>query len=232
MVAAAVHLMEELSASTREHDGTNWLTRIHRPGLTPDEIRTLDRVYLQNRLRHTLNEFADVVGARQSSDGGVWDFAAHQLRRGFDPYYYHGNRFATLDVLSRFLRHFDPEMTLRYITEALDGALMRLREVVEARSDKVMSGKDAENERVIREAQSATTSLRELAKEHEAVRQDYFVERSLEMYDGIEAPIGLGAATLYAELDEMIEQARRSISTTLAVLKCRSDLTIVAYPEG
>ncbi|CAH2605884.1 conserved protein of unknown function (plasmid) [Rhodovastum atsumiense] len=212
MVAVAVQLLEELSETARERDGTNWLTAIYRPSVTSSDKDVDKRSYLRAKLAATLNEFAELVGARKDDDGNIWHFSAHQLRRGFSIYYYHGNRFSNLDALSRFLRHYDPEMTLRYITEVLHGALMRLREVIEARSRQAIAeGETATSDPILTEARAAATSLAELAQEHEEVRQEHFVIRTLEVYDGDETPIGQGAATLYDELEDMVAKARRSI---------------------
>ncbi|WP_262029503.1 hypothetical protein [Microvirga sp. Mcv34] len=211
MVPVAVRLLEELSESARESTGKNWLVKIHRPSLTQVSDEDQGRVYIETALRFTLNDFAEVVGASKQKDGVVWKFAPHQLRRAFSVYYYHGNRFSSLDALSRFLLHFDPEMTRRYITEAIPGALTRLREVIDARLRIAEEMEQPRQDAVLTSARAALISLEERAREHEDVRQEAFVERVLDMYDGAESPIGLGAAALYDELEKMIERARRSV---------------------
>ncbi|NBJ10738.1 site-specific integrase [Microvirga arsenatis] len=211
MVAVAVRLLEELSESARERTGKNWLVKIHRPSLTHVSDEDQGRVYIETALRFTLNDFAEVVGASESKDGVDWKFAPHQLRRAFSVYYYHGNRFSSLDALSRFLLHFDPEMTRLYITEAIPGTLTRLREVIDARLRSAEEMEQPGQDAVLTSARAAMISLEERAREHEDVRQDAFVERVLDMYDGAESPIGFGAAALYDELEKMIESARRSV---------------------
>ena len=213
MVAEAVKLLENLSKTARDRDETKWLTRIHRPGLTPGEIKHRKKVYLgTSPARFSLNNFAEIVGVRKAGEENAWNFKLHQLRRAFSIYYYHGNRYSTLDALSRFLRHYDPEATTRYITEATDGALMRLKEIVSARSDAVMDKDAAAKDTVRAEAEHALQSLSQVAKEHEEIRQSYFVDRATEIYDGDEAPIGQGAADLLCELKELEERAIRKIS--------------------
>jgi len=203
-VAHAVQLLEEISQPTRECDETAWLTRIYRPGLLPGDNHSGERSFLKTRLKLTLNDFAEVVGVRRPEHGDDWDFKPHQLRRAFSIYYYHGYRYSSLDALSRFLRHWDPEMTLRYVTETMHGAMARLREIAEGRSE------DAdESERSA--ARAASKSLFEWGREHADVREDHLVGRMLEVYDGNEAPIGQGAAALISELEELVEDARRSI---------------------
>lgn len=206
-VAVAVNILEQLSESARRRDGTNWLVKIHRPNLSVSELDALQNVYIQTRLKLTLNEFADIVGARASNDGTLWNFKPHQLRRAFAIYYYHHNRYSNLDAISRFLRHFDPEMTRRYITETIPGAHMRMREIVEARSAKAQ-----ENERLAAEARDAMRRMKEVGAEYEGVRQEYFVERNIQIYDKEEAPIGRGAALLIDELEELVAQARNNIT--------------------
>ncbi|QFU16946.1 hypothetical protein [Microvirga thermotolerans] len=211
MVAVAVRVLEELSQSARERTGKNWLVKIHRPSLAQVSDDNQGRDYIETALRFTLNDFAEVVGASRPKDGVAWKFAPHQLRRAFSVYYYHGNRFSSLDALSRFLRHFDPEMTRRYITEAIPGALTRLREVIDARVKVAEEMEQPGQDAVLTSARAALASLEEQAREHENVRQDAFVERALDMYDGAESPIGLGAAALYDELERLVESARRTV---------------------
>ncbi|WP_036291793.1 hypothetical protein [Methylosinus sp. PW1] len=206
-VAVAVQILERLSESARLKDKTNWLTKVHRPSLSESELNTGQRIYIQTMLQFTLNSFADIVGARTSSDGTLWKFKPHQLRRAFAIYYYHHNRYSNLDAISRFLRHFDPEMTRRYITETIPGAHMRMREIVEARSAKAQ-----ENERISAEARDAMRRMKEVAVEYEDVRQEYFVERNMQIYDNDESPIGRGAALLMDELEDLVAQARNNIT--------------------
>jgi len=203
-VAHAVQLLEEISEPTREHDGTTWLTKIDRPGCLPSNNHRGERSFLQTRLRKTLNDFAEIVGVRRPEDGEDWDFKPHQLRRAFSIYYYHGYRYSSLDALSRFLRHWDPEMTLRYVTETIGGALERLREIAESQSEAVDK---SERE----EAKAARKTLFEWGREHEDVREEHLVSRTLEIYDGEEAPIGQGAAAMIDELEDLVADARRSI---------------------
>jgi integrase len=197
-VAHAVHVLERLSLSARETNGEAWIGRIHRPTAlaTVTDNNAVARAYLKTRFDRALNDFWTMVGA---PDAGVWSFKPHQLRRAFSIYYYHGNRFSSLDALSRFLRHFDPEMTRRYITEGIPGALMRLREIVVAKGAMHEARADA---------RAAANSLRALAADHEDVRRDAYVERMAEVYDGAENPIGMGALTIRGDLEALVEMAR------------------------
>lgn len=200
-VAYAVRILERLSATARQHDAEGWLARIHRPVALINAAGDAGgpRPYLKTRLDLALDGFWRMAAGPNAN---VWSFKPHQLRRAFSVYYYHGNRFSTLDALSRFLRHFDPEMTRRYITEAIPGALMRLREIIEAR------GREHET---ARQAKVAAASLQSLAGDHEDVRQDAYVERMVQIFDGVEDPIGHGTRDLRGDLEMMVEKARTHV---------------------
>lgn len=200
-VAYAVGILERLSRTARQNDAEGWLARIHRPVALINAASEAagPRSYLKTRLDLVLDDFWRMAAG---SDADAWSFKPHQLRRAFSIYYYHGNRFSTLDALSRFLRHFDPEMTRRYITEAIPGALMRLREIIDARG---------REHQVTREAKAVVTSLHSLAGDHEDVRQDAYVERMAQIFDGVEDPIGRGTRDLRGDLEVMVEKARTHV---------------------
>ena len=111
VVAKAVETLEWLSRAGRTRTGTDWLLRIDRPlelGATGNDRRNLRR-------------FAKHVRVPPLADGSKWWFAPHQFRRFFGIVYYHRYRFPHLVALSNFYRHFDPDMTRRYISETASG---------------------------------------------------------------------------------------------------------------
>jgi hypothetical protein len=125
-----------------------------------------------------------------------------------------------LDALSRFLRHFDPEMTRRYVTDVLPGMLLRMGEEVEARialaNEMEAKGCGFEGEaQALREsvsvAKDALQNMIEVQGEFKAVKSEAIVDRMLQMEDGTECPIGRGAATLRQELDKIIEGIRNRV---------------------
>lgn len=212
-------MLVELSASGRERTGEPWLINIDRPSV-PRNGRKESRHFLNRNLTNLLTAFAEMA----LSSAGLDDvaFAPHQLRRAFAIYYYHANRYATFDALSRFLRHFDPEMTRIYITDILGGNLGRLAEVsrsfgkeADEREEQAKRGTESAAAQSTRttanrvhqslvDARSRVTALNE-------VREETGVQRMLDVHDNVEQPIGQGAVCLYADLDDLVEQARKHV---------------------
>ena len=201
----AVKILEQLSATAREHEQHNWITKIIRPRLRPTDYETIadNKKYISTRFDDKLKEFAEMTGVDTDHNGIKWIFTPHQLRRAFAVYYYYGQKFGKLDALSRFLRHFDPEMTRRYITMNNPGMLSHLTQI--------SNNDNEESQDLKNEAKKAFQSVKGIGKCHEDVRIDYQVSRMLDMYDNIEHPIGQGAIDLYKLLDEMTEQARHHV---------------------
>lgn len=220
-VGRAVLVLETLSESGRARTSEPWLSNIDRPNASLGEYQ--DRLGFNLSWGPLINGFAEMAGVSGLELGENWRFAAHQLRRGFSIYYYHGNRYSNFDALSRFLRHFDPEMTRVYVTELFGGTLGRLSELARAHAKMAADAErraqesadlaaEAEKARKLADmAADAVFNLKSRMSAHEEVRQEAGVERMLEVHDGIEAPIGVGAARLYADLDEQVERARRQI---------------------
>ncbi len=218
MVGVAIALLEQLSASGRQRTGEPWLANIDRPNT--ELGRFTERVGYKLTWRTLLNEFAAINGLIDKNDNDGWRYSPHQLRRAFAIYYFHGNRFANLDALSRFLRHYDPEVTRLYIEEISGGRLGQLSEIAKAHARKA-EGLEAAAKRsssaamearaalaVAQDARSADQSIRDRRGEFEDVRQMTQTERILEVYDGEEEPIGYGAAGLHDDLEELVEKAR------------------------
>ncbi len=202
----AVKILEQLSATAREHEQHNWITKIISPRLKPADYETTakHKKYISTIFDSKLKVFAEMTGVDTDDNGAKWIFTPHQLRRAFAVYYYYGQKFGKLDALSRFLRHFDPEMTRRYITMTNPGMLSHLTQISNSDSEE---SQDLKNE-----AKKAFQSVKEIGKCHEDVRINYQMSRMLDMYNGTEHPIGQGAVDLYELLDEMTEQARRHVS--------------------
>lgn len=218
-VGIAVRLLEDLSRTARDRNGHAWILDIDRPSITDSRDRT--GFDLKTQTTQLLNKFAAISGIPPAADGTVFQFAIHQLRRGFAIYYYHGYKYSNLDALSRFLRHFDPTMTLRYVTEVMPGALMRLREErsAQAKVAEELRRRKSENEAKaieseMEETSEAIKSLEDRIKTFNAVREEALVGHMLDMHDGTDSPIGFGAATLYQELEEQVAEARRQVRVT------------------
>jgi integrase len=213
-VRYAVKLLEDLSEAARIRTGENWLFKVERP-LANGGPRGLIGI----ELSRTIDQFADTVGVPDLEDGTRWHFTAHQLRRAFAVYYYHGYRHASLDALSRFLRHFDPEKTRRYVTEVVRGALQRLREITDANAqladDLERQGIAATQYRELAAlAEAAAVDARGRAGDFEDERKGALINPMLEMHSGFDVPIGVGAERLYEDLEMLTENARRAVRIT------------------
>ncbi len=150
--------LEVLSEPARKQTGEPWIGRVYRPGVDPAGYGGPEAM-LSTDLGARLTLFAEMLEICGSEGEGCWSFAPSQLRRAFAVYYYHGNRFSTLDALSRFLRHFDPEVTRLYIADALPGALLRLHDVMEARVLLAEEKKDREIKALQAHARDAFDAL-------------------------------------------------------------------------
>lgn len=204
IIRKVVNILERLTASTRAQTGEDWLFEIV---LTKGSKRG----GMQLRFPVLLKEFATLNNLTSADDSEKWTFKSHQLRRGFAVFYYHGFRHASLDALSRFLRHFDPEMTRIYINEIVAGAMGRLREEIEAHTKVATSQMSSEDRQWLKEAKKLLDDMAERSDTFNEVRCEALVQRMLGMWDGEEAPIGNGARKLYDDLDAMVAKASAEI---------------------
>lgn len=105
LAVEAIRCMEQLSEGARTAgDGSIWQWR------RPDG--SIRRMKPQKDLNHLAGAGAAYV------DHGNWKFAPHQFRRFFALLYFWRYDKPDLPALSSQLRHFDLEMTRRYVTES------------------------------------------------------------------------------------------------------------------
>lgn len=117
IVARAVECLEAISAEAREATGDQklfmWLDPATGLAVDVDCGKQLDR-------------FADLVEIpnHRRADGSMvrWHWTPHQFRRFFAILYFWRFEGAQLEALSHHLRHFNLEMTRRYITEDSEAA--------------------------------------------------------------------------------------------------------------
>ncbi len=77
------------------------------------------------RVAKGLKEFTNHVDIPLLDDGSSWDFTPRQLRRFFAIMYIWRYEFGELSALSYQLRHYNLDMTRRYITEPTQGKIFR-----------------------------------------------------------------------------------------------------------
>lgn len=112
IVARSVQVLSDISLPARKA-GADSLFSWLRPGsLGMQGIREF-------KPRKSLNSFADIVGARDMTEGeerSCWHWVPRQFRRFFAVLYFYRFEGADIAVLSYFLRHFDIETTRGYVT--------------------------------------------------------------------------------------------------------------------
>lgn len=110
LVARSVEVMSAISAAAQKRCGTDRLFQWLRPSGEPVRLN----------VGNHLDAFAREVGVpgHRHRDGSVdaWHWHAHQFRRFFAVLYFYRYEGATIEALSHYLRHFNLEMTKRYVT--------------------------------------------------------------------------------------------------------------------
>lgn len=141
-----------------------------------------------------------------------WNFSSHQLRRGAAIYYYYGNDWGQLDNVAHLLRHFDPEMTRIYLTEAISGAIGQLEDELRARSEVVKINKNKELKAWIAGIEEELSNLRGMKAEFDEVRVEAYAYRMLAKgKHGLDEAIGHGVKRLKMNREAMIEAAAADI---------------------
>ncbi|MGN6826431.1 site-specific integrase [Paucibacter sp. M5-1] len=114
IVSKAFEILTELSAEARKINGNelviNWISPFY----------TKPKLVTGSFVNKKLNEFAKAVNTPKviAKDGSEtsWHWTPHQFRRFFAVLYFYRYRGAKLEDLAYFLRHFNLDMTRRYLT--------------------------------------------------------------------------------------------------------------------
>lgn len=208
-VVKAVDVLLKLSAYARQQSSERWLFQF----LIPFVGNRRDYLFGQ-----AIKRFAAFVEVPPMADGTAWEFSPHQFRRFFSIVYYHRFRYASLTALSAFLKHYDPDMTRRYVTEVTKGNLSRVREAATMTAAKVQEMKAAGNadgvataRKQLVEMRAADLAMRARQRDFEEGRLDAEFARLWAVANGEEPMGGHRGETLKAELETMIREARRQI---------------------
>ncbi|MCK4143631.1 hypothetical protein HFK84_15275 [Ralstonia pseudosolanacearum] len=116
VVAAAISVLEKLSESARKANGTPYLFQYMLPG-TETVIGISADGFPIFPLRLFLRKFGYFIDVPPLPDGSRWTFAPHQFRRFFAILYIWIYELGDWGALSYHLRHFNPEMTRRYVSD-------------------------------------------------------------------------------------------------------------------
>ncbi len=144
----------------------------------------------------------------------AWDLSSHQFRRGFAVFYYYGNDWSQLDPLAHMFRHYDPEMTRIYITEAVVGAIGGLQDELRARLNVARGMRSKELREWLAKTEQRISDLKEIVAEFDETRSEAFVYRMIAMRKGIERPIGFGVKRLQIDLEQLVEEAAAEVRVT------------------
>lgn len=145
VVAAAVAVLERLSARARQRTGTEYLFQFNLPasdavvGLGRDGVPVF-------QLGSLMREFGYFVDVPPLEDGSRWTFRPHQFRRFFAVLYVWCYDLADWGALAHHLRHFDLEMTRRYVSDADLGTI--LNQANRQRTAEVLAGVALGNRRL------------------------------------------------------------------------------------
>ena len=123
VVASAVTVLTRLSARAREITGVDYLFQFNSPGSSVVIGMSRDFVPVF-QLGAFVREFGYFVDVPHLPDGSRWSFHPHQFRRFFAVIYVWCYELAEWGALAHHLRHFDLEMTRRYVTDAELGNIL------------------------------------------------------------------------------------------------------------
>ncbi|GAA0824156.1 hypothetical protein GCM10009111_34690 [Colwellia asteriadis] len=134
LVKKAIDILEKLSEKAREQSEVDSLWQyVSREG----ELVQLNDQQIRNSLQDFYTSFVDEDSSHE------WKFSFHQFRRMFALLYYYRFEGAYIGALSYHLRHFNIEMTKRYITD--EKFMKEMKEIGEGWTAsflrKVVSGK-------------------------------------------------------------------------------------------
>lgn len=205
MVAAAVQILNKLTRGGGNDKADAPLFNFFK------QTSRVSFVFTEN-----MKDFVDYTGLRPADPDAEWNLAGHQLRRGFAIYYYYGFEWADLDSLAYMLRHYDPEMTRVYVTEAIAGEITRLEDELRARSSVAKEKYSKELKAWIDKTKEQIADLKNVVDEVDEVRRGAYVRHMISQYKGDEKPIGRGVARLKMDLETMIAAAAADVRITSA----------------
>jgi hypothetical protein len=194
----AVSVLSWLSRLHRKRTGARWLFAFDEIVKFRDETGDREPHFSVYR---SLARFALFIEL-PLSNGQRWVPKPHQFRRLFGCIYYHRYCFAQLTNLSTFFRHFDPDRTRRYVTEAARGSFLR---------------RDEERQAALNIQERRMQQFeRERLKDFEAEGHEFRVERMRNVALGLERASGHGGETLTRTLRQLLADAKLKLDLSPA----------------
>jgi integrase len=219
MIKTVVQLLERLSGSAREENGTDWIFQVKHAN------EATKRPFIHFNFRAAVSEFLEFIQLDPPSGQRKWRVSAHQFRRGYAILYYHGFVLSKFDSIQIMLRHFDPSMSQIYIHDILVGNLGRLRQEIAARRRRSIESMSEEEQIWLRQAKDMLDELVARHRDFEEVRCDAVAHKLLDYWDRQQEAhseeqrfenriSGFGAPALLSALQSMEEKARKSVRVT------------------
>lgn len=193
-VARALEVLEWLSEPRRRATNVEWLFDFE--SLVPYAGTSRK---LGFNFGKSLSLFSDFVDVPPLADGRKWHFAPHQFRRFFSIIYFYRWRYASLNALSGFLKHYNLDTTRHYITAVASGSLARIAEETKT------------NEKRDKRSKQSRISSSKAFHDFEEGAQNFKLDRLKSAYLGTEQMAGFGGEFLTQELKEWVERASRNI---------------------
>jgi len=125
VVVSAIEVLEKLSARARNLTNTSYIFQMNLPG-TNKTIGLSSNGTPSFRLSTHLRAFGFFLDIPTLENGDRWTFKTHQFRRFFAILYTWIYELGDWGALSYHLRHFDPEMTRRYVSDTELGHILAL----------------------------------------------------------------------------------------------------------
>ncbi len=204
-VLHAVNLLEKLSATSRSQDNHSFLFRF-KSNLADGGLLRVD-----TRFANLLVKFAETSGLAPPVGEHVWRLNYHMFRKGFVISFYHGNLWRSFDATNWALRHKSGDMTAIYMDDEETGSTLWLRKEVQRISDLQLERLTDEQHHFLANAKATLKDRNELSGIWNETRQEFFVAKMMQIYDGSERPIGRGAARLLDHLRGIENQAHAKI---------------------
>lgn len=193
-VALCIETLLWLSEPARSHGSTKWIFDFLNLISTAGESAGFKKASFD--VYRSLERFAQYVNVPKLPDGSEWVPKPHQFRRFFGVVYYNRYRYRHLTALSRFYRHFDPDRTRRYISEASSGAFLREEDELKA-----VEGRT--------HVRARYAKLRH--EDFEQTGVEFRTERFLNVAKGQESIGGWGGDAIRKQLDELILKAKANL---------------------
>ena len=204
IVAAAVSVLERLTARTRSKTAEEYLFRYVRDYVSRNGGETF--VFFPKR--NYLQDFAAISGIPATDPETFASLSGPQLKLGFATAYHFVVPGAPTDALSRCLGQYDPEVTRRYVYGTLAGHVGSLKRRIDAA---VATHRAASGDGHLEEMRTLLRDLEARQGVFERVRCEALVARAQGILAGVDVPGGNGGRKLVEDLGELSREIQTRV---------------------